>query len=102
MHITDWERWLAAYGAATDGLAATKPEGASAALHRSPVKKVVCADWDVLYSPRIGQDPKRARRKLALAVAAALKSFDDPAGKAALEEMRESCSDDPAIVAACE
>lgn len=60
MHISDWERWLPAYGAVVDGLASLKPEGAAAAIQRSPVKKIVEANWDVIYSRRVNQDPARA------------------------------------------
>jgi hypothetical protein len=99
--IVDWDRWLGAFSVAVGGIGDIGPEGAAEAIHKTAVKTVICADWDVLHSPRVGQDPRRARRELALSVVSALEALDDPAGNAALEEMREARSDDPEIVAAC-
>jgi dienelactone hydrolase len=99
--IIDWERWLGAFTAAVEGIGEVKPEGAAAAIHKIPVEQIVCAEWNVLHDPGVRQDPARARRALALAVVDALVALADPAGRAALEEMRSARSDDPKIVAAC-
>jgi hypothetical protein len=101
IHISDWERWLAAFAAAVTGVGEKKPEGAVAAIRETAVAKAVCGDWDVLYSPRVRQDPRRARRLLGIAVARALGEIG---GKDALEvlgKLEKDCSDDAEIVAAC-
>ncbi len=76
MHISDWERWLPAYGVVVDGLAALKPEGAAAAIRKSPVRKIIDGDWDVIYSKRINQNPARALAALTARVDAALASLE--------------------------
>ena len=76
MHISDWDRWLPAYGAVVDGLAALKPEGAAAAIERSPVRKIIDANWDVLYSRRVGQTPARSLNALKARIDAALAALE--------------------------
>jgi hypothetical protein len=72
MHISDWERWLPAYGAVVSALGDLKPDGAAAAIRKSPVKKVIEENWDVLYSRRVNQDPGRALGALKAQIEAAL------------------------------
>jgi len=76
MHISDWERWLPAYGAVVKGLGDLKPEGAAAAIKKSPVKRVIDGNWDVLYSRRINQDPARALGALQAQIEAALAKIE--------------------------
>ncbi len=73
--FTDWERWLGALAAAVRGIADRKPPGGWEAVERTAVKKVLEADWDVIHSRRVRQDPKAALRKLREAVEAARSAY---------------------------
>jgi hypothetical protein len=99
---SDWERWLSAYRALVEAVAAVKPPGAADALTKGPVKKVVGGGFTVLASPRAGEDAAVPRRALALAVVAAVETLGDPAGKGCLLALKDAWPGDPAVTTACD
>lgn len=99
---SDWERWLSAYTAAVGALAVAKPAGTAAVLVRSPVKKVIGAGYEVMASPRAGEDPSVPRRALALAVVAAVEAISEPGRADALLALKNAWPGDPAILTACD
>jgi hypothetical protein len=107
VHISDWKPWLAALEAVVEGVGEVAPDGAAAAIHRTVVKSVFSGKWEVLYSTRVRENPWIARLELAVAVCETLVKLADPAGRAALEEMKAATPDprdnrNDRVVAACE
>jgi HEAT repeat protein len=98
MHISDWDRWLPAYGAVVRGLAELAPEGAAAAIARSPVKRVIAEKWDVLYSARVGQTPRPTLVALVKVMAAALQKLG---ATAELAQMKKACGEDAELAGLC-
>jgi hypothetical protein len=101
IHISDWERWLAAFAAAAEAIGKVRPEGGPEAIRKCVVAPAIAAEWEVLHSPRVGQDPRRARRLLAVVVAETLGVYGDAEARKVLEELMAAGGDDADIADAC-